>query len=118
MVIFQKIESLAILVAAVAAYYRLGFSWPVFFIFLLMPDISMVGYLLNAKTGAIIYNIGHSYFSPIILAGITEYFGIPLGLGLALVWTIHIAADRMMGFGLKLPTGFHQTHLGTIRNKY
>ena len=30
---------------------------------------------------------------------------------LALIWVAHIAADRAMGFGLKYPTEFKDTHL-------
>ena len=32
---------------------------------------------------------------------------------LALIWVAHIAADRAMGFGLKYPTQFKDTHLLT-----
>ena len=32
----------------------------------------------------------------------------------AVIWTAHIAFDRTLGYGLKLPAGFHHTHLGRI----
>lgn len=43
----------------------------------------------------------------------------PQGHGLAdrivgLAWLAHIAADRALGYGLKRPTSFHDTHLGRI----
>jgi hypothetical protein len=28
-----------------------------------------------------------------------------------LIWIVHIGMDRMLGFGLKYPTGFKETHL-------
>jgi hypothetical protein len=28
-----------------------------------------------------------------------------------LIWTAHIGADRLLGYGLKYPTRFHDTHL-------
>ena len=36
-------------------------------ILLLVPDISMLGYLYNNKIGSYIYNIGHSYIIPILI---------------------------------------------------
>lgn len=41
------------------------------------------------------------------------YFGLggPLWLFVALVWIAHIGIDRAVGYGLKYPTGFKQTHL-------
>ncbi len=30
------------------------------------------------------------------------------------LWALHIGADRALGFGLKLPSGFADTHLGRI----
>ncbi|MEL7363395.1 MAG: DUF4260 family protein, partial [Bacteroidota bacterium] len=35
-------------------------------------------------------------------------------VGIALIWGAHIGFDRALGFGLKLPTGFRDTHLGRI----
>lgn len=38
--------------------------------------------------------------------------GAALAGRIALVWAAHIGFDRVLGFGLKLPTGFRDTHLG------
>lgn len=35
---------------------------------------------------------------------------------LALIWTAHIGLDRMLGFGLKYPTRFKDTHLDAERH--
>jgi hypothetical protein len=32
----------------------------------------------------------------------------------ALIWLAHIGMDRSLGYGLKLPTAFQDTHLGRI----
>ncbi len=37
-----------------------------------------------------------------------------IALQVAAVWTAHIAMDRALGYGLKLSTGFSDTHLGRI----
>ncbi|MEF8842943.1 MAG: DUF4260 family protein [Haloarculaceae archaeon] len=33
--------------------------------------------------------------------------------GLAAVWTAHIGADRLLGYGLKFESGVRDTHLAT-----
>lgn len=72
----------------------------------------MLGYLGNPRFGALAYNIGHTYLAPATLAAVGWAAGPPLLLSLALIWTAHISLDRMLGFGLKYPTSFGDTHLG------
>ena len=36
------------------------------------------------------------------------------GLAPALIWAAHIGFDRALGYGLKYPTAFSDTHLGRI----
>jgi hypothetical protein len=115
MIRFQRLESLAILIALLAVYSEFNFSWMLFVLFILFPDVFMVGYLKNPRIGAIIYNIGHSYFSPIALWFLSHHFESSTWIALAIIWAIHIAGDRMLGFGLKLPTGFKETHLGILK---
>ena len=40
--------------------------------------------------------------------------GTELIVGLALIWIAHIGMDRLLGYGLKYPSGFRDTHLGAI----
>lgn len=37
-----------------------------------------------------------------------------LVLSLCLIWLAHIGMDRMLGYGLKYPTDFKDTHLGRL----
>lgn len=74
----------------------------------------MLGYLKDKKIGAIIYNLGHSYSSPIILFGFSIIFDYGLSSIVSIIWAIHIAADRALGFGLKYPTGFKDTHIQKV----
>jgi hypothetical protein len=82
---------------------------------LLTPDLSMLPYLLNARVGSISYNIVHSYLLPLGLATVViaaNRVGILLIL---FIWTAHIGMDRFLGYGLKYPTAFGDTHIGTSR---
>jgi hypothetical protein len=48
------------------------------------------------------------------MAAIGYGFGPRFILGCGVVWFAHIAADRVLGYGLKLPTDFKDTHLGRL----
>jgi hypothetical protein len=112
-----RLEGLAVLVSAAAAYggYA-GGSWPMFAVLLLVPDIGLVGYLANARVGAITYNAMHTYAAPIALAFMKPLLG-PIAFRLALIWIAHIGLDRMMGFGLKYGSAFRDTHLGVLGSR-
>jgi len=99
---------------SVLLYARGANGWLLFVALLLLPDLSMLGYLRNARVGAIIYNLVHSYPAPLLLASYGVLAGRSLAISLALIWTAHIGVDRLAGYGLKLPTGFRETHLGRI----
>lgn len=109
-----RVEALGVLLAVLAAYAVTGGSWLVFIGLLLAPDLAMVGYLLGPRAGAAAYNVAHLYIWPVMLllagaAGVAAW-ALPIGL----IWAAHIAMDRSLGYGLKRPDGFQQTHLGRI----
>ena len=109
-----KLEGLAVFLLALSIYWQQSFSWPLFWSTVLIPDIALLGYLVNAKVGARMYNITHAKLLPTVLAVVAIVLGNVLHLALALVWFVHIGVDRMLGYGLKYPEGFKITHLGTI----
>lgn len=107
-------EGLVFFVAAVWAYATVGASWVMFALLLLVPDVFMAGYARDSRVGALVYNIGHTYVVPFVLLCAFLALREPILLPVAIIWTAHIAMDRMLGFGLKLDTGFKDTHLGRI----
>lgn len=109
-----RLEGMAVFIAATIAYGRLDGSWLTYTVLLLVPDLFMIGYLLNAQQGSVIYNAGHTYVVAALLAGVALAFDWDLGLQLAVIWTAHIGMDRALGFGLKYPTLFKDTHLQRI----
>ena len=112
-VLLQRLEGLAAFGLGIAAYAWLGQSWWVFALLLLAPDLAMLGYLRSTASGTLAYNLAHTYVAPALLALLGLAVG-PLAFGLAAIWLAHIGADRMLGYGLKLSSGFEQTHLGPI----
>lgn len=110
-----RLEAAALLIAAVSAYAWLGSSWWLFGLLFFAPDLSMIGYLANARTGAVAYNAAHTTLGPAVLAGAGFALGSPLAVSLAVIWVAHIGFDRALGFGLKYATAFADTHLGSLK---
>jgi hypothetical protein len=106
-----RAEGAVVLLLSLAAYNALGYSWWLFAVTLLAPDLAMLGYLSDPATGAGVYNLAHTYLAPFVLALIGYLVGAPVLLALAAVWSAHIGLDRLLAFGLKYPSAFQDTHL-------
>jgi hypothetical protein len=107
-------ESVAVLALACAVYRNLGAPWLMFGLLFLVPDFSMVGYLVNRRAGAWIYNSAHTYLAPLALSGAGHFGHMPALLPLCVIWVAHIGFDRALGYGLKYETSFKDTHLGRV----
>jgi hypothetical protein len=107
-------EGAAVLLVSLLLYAKLGVGWLTFLLLLLVPDVAMLGYLSGPRVGAAIYNIAHNYVLPLLLAAAGMLVESGAMLWLACIWTAHIGMDRLLGYGLKLRTGFGDTHLGRI----
>ncbi|WP_130860915.1 DUF4260 domain-containing protein [Gracilibacillus phocaeensis] len=92
----------------------LEFHWLAFILFLLTPDLSMLGYMKNNKIGSIIYNLFHTYTIPMLLIILSVAIHHTVLLLISLIWVAHIGMDRLFGYGLKYPTKFQDTHLERI----
>jgi len=112
--ILLHLEGLAALVAACVAYQALGASWGLFALLFLVPDLSMLGYLGGKAVGAWAYNGFHTYVGPAILCAIAWWIDQASLYPLGLVWAAHIGFDRLLGYGLKYPTAFKDTHLNRV----
>ncbi len=60
------------------------------------------------------YNLVHNWAVASVLALLTIITGEAWPLLAAAVIAVHVGADRALGYGLKLPTSFRDTHLGRI----
>jgi hypothetical protein len=106
-----RLEGLTVFISAIAIYAHLGLNGWLFPLLILTPDLAMIGYLRNPQLGALIYNLVHNYVFPALLLALSFSAGWTTGLMLGLIWGAHIGMDRVMGFGLKYPTEFKDTHL-------
>ena len=105
------VEGLALLVGALVLYFDTGFGWLLLVVLLLVPDLSMLGYLAGPRVGAAAYDAAHTTIVPIALGVARALADADTPVQLALVWLAHIGADRLLGYGLKYPTRFDDTHL-------
>jgi hypothetical protein len=111
--VLLRLEGLAFFATAISFYARDGYSWILFAVLFLVPDVSFLGYLRGPRVGSLCYNLVHNYVFPLLLAGVLLIGG--RSLAVPLIWIAHIGFDRMLGYGLKYSTGFGDTHLGRIR---
>jgi hypothetical protein len=109
-----RLEGAVAFAAATALYFHGDHAWWLYLALALAPDLSMVGYAAGERVGAAAYDTFHTYAFPIALAtvGVLADTGGLVAVGL--VWIAHIGADRAIGYGLKYPTGFKDTHLQRV----
>ena len=95
-------------------YGWLGGPWLLVIPLLLLPDISAIGYLRDPRLGAFTYNLVHNWAFGLGLLGLGLAAGsTPIAI-LGIVAIAHVGMDRAVGYGLKLPTSFQDTHLGRM----
>lgn len=106
-----RIEGASVLVVSILLYRQSHVSWILFAALFLSPDLFMLGYLVNPRIGAAVYNSVHTLLAPGVWIAITILASKWQMLPFALILTAHIGFDRMLGYGLKYPTRFKDTHL-------
>ena len=92
----------------------LAYPWWLLVALALAPDLSMVGYLAGPRIGAAAYDAAHTYVLPVALAAIGLMVDADTAIQLGLIWLTHIGVDRAVGYGLKYPTDFKDTHLQRV----
>ena len=112
--VWLRLEGTLVFILSILLYGHTGASWWRFLLLLLVPDVAMGGYWLGARWGAVCYNLAHSYVGPAILMGASVVSGQTAWLPYFLIWSAHIGMDRALGYGLKYPDSFKQTHLGWL----
>jgi hypothetical protein len=109
-----RAEQLAILVAGVVIWIANGGPVLLLIPAWLVVDLSMIGYLGGPRLGSFTYNAAHNLVLPLVLLGLGWWTRTGWLLLSGAVFLTHIGLDRALGYGLKLPTDFRDTHLGRI----
>ena len=109
-----RLEGLAIAVAAILLFVEVDGSWWLFVALILAPDVAFVGYAAGPRVGAGVYNLTHNLILPIALGATGVVADSDPATAVALVWLTHIGIDRLLGYGLKYPTAFKDTHMQRV----
>jgi hypothetical protein len=112
--LWLRAEAVAVLALSCVFYGRTGAHWWLFAVLFLVPDIAMVFYWLSQEAGSTAYNTVHCCVLPLLLVVLAIASERRVLLPFAIIWIAHIAFDRMLGYGLKYPGSFRETHLGTV----
>ncbi len=109
-----RVEEFGMFLLSIFLFGQTEFVWWYFPLLLLIPDVSMIGYAVNNKMGAVVYNFFH-HKALAILVYIT---GVMIDISyLELAGIIlfgHTSMDRIFGYGFKHFDSFKHTHLGRI----
>jgi hypothetical protein len=106
-----RIEGAAAFVGGLWLYGQFAGPWLLLLPLLLLPDLSLLGYLSGSAIGAFAYNLVHNWAVGLALIGGGLVAAVPaLAIGGAVI-VAHVGIDRVLGYGLKHPTSFKETHL-------
>ena len=111
-----KLEEVMMFAFSIYLFMLIDFAWWWYLALILVPDIGMLGYIVNSKVGAITYNLFHHKGIAMIV--------LIVGWQMQHEWLIlsgiilfgHSSMDRVFGYGLKYFDSFHHTNLGWLKN--
>ena len=109
-----RLEGLAAFLAGIAIFFVSGGDWLFLVPLLLLPDVSILGFLAGPRAGTFTYNLVHNWAPGFVALGIGMWFASPVIQLAAAILIAHVGMDRAMGYGLKLPSSFQDTHLGRM----
>lgn len=115
--VLLKVEEGAIFLFCIFLFSKLNFAWWWFPALLLLPDIGMIGYIINPKIGAFTYNLLHHRFVASLIGFYALTYGNDYWKLIVIILFAHISLDRALGYGLKYNDSFQHTHLGITGKK-
>ena len=114
MKVLLKLEAFALFGLSIFLFSRLDYPWWLYPLLFFVPDLSMVGYAFGPRVGAWVYNVVHHYAVSIGLYVLGFVLGVPILQLTGIILLGHSSLDRVLGYGLKYPDSFQNTHLGPI----
>jgi len=96
-----KLEEVALVFLSIYLFFALNYVWWWFPVLFFVPDLSMIGYLINLKVGASAYNFIHHKAVSISLYLLGSFTQLPVLQLTGLVMFGHSSFDRALGFQLQ-----------------
>lgn len=112
-----KLEELGQFLLSIMLFNQLDYAWWIFPLCILLPDLSMIGYLVNTKIGAWLYNFFHHKLLAILILALGYWADNSILILSGAILFGHSSMDRIFGYGLKFNDNFKKTHLGWIGRK-
>ena len=109
-----RLEAIATLAVGLTLWDTAGGSWLVLGLLLLTPDLAMVGYAAGPRIGALAYDLAHNLALPGSAVAVGLITGTPWLVLVGALVVVHVGVDRLLGYGLKYPSGFRDTHLQRV----
>lgn len=109
-----KLEEVGQFLLSIILFNQLHYAWWFFPACILLPDLSMIGYLANPKIGAWLYNFFHHKLVAISILILGFWLNNSVISLTGIILFGHSAMDRAFGYGLKFNDNFKNTHLGLI----
>ena len=112
--VLLHLEGAFIFLTSCVLYGWFHFSWGMFALLILTPDICMLAFLANKRAGTLCYNLVHTYSLPLLVFLALLCLGKTEDCWIVLIWVAHIGVDRLLGYGIKYETAFKDTHLQRV----
>lgn len=109
-----KLEYFGLFLFSIILFSQLDFAWWIYPLLFLVPDIGMLGYLINNKIGAYTYNLCHHLGVAVAFLMYGALMTNPLCTLFGTILLGHSSFDRLVGYGLKYTDSFKHTHLNNL----
>lgn len=109
-----KIEELFLAALSLYLFLGQGYAWWWFPVLFFAPDLSIIGYLINPRVGAMTYDLVHHKAVAVTLFMAGSILALSWLAAAGLILFGHSSLDRVLGYGLKHLDSFQHTHLGMI----
>ena len=110
-----KLEGFGLLIFFSTLYFNtFNGSWLLYLCLFFVPDITFLFYMVSSKIGGYFYNFLHHQGLLVLIFIIGMYCKNDTLLKIGLIFLSHSSFDRLLGYGLKYPDSFFNTHLGWI----
>jgi hypothetical protein len=102
-----KLEEAGLVLLSFYLFLALDYAWWWFPLLFFLPDISLIGFVINKKAGALTYNVIHHKALSValyLLGSVTQIHMMQLA---GLVMLGHSSFDRALGFELQQTEKLH-----------
>ncbi len=106
-----RLEEFSLFLFSIFLFIQLSYAWWWFPLFFLLPDLSMLGYIISTRTGAALYNIIHHRALSLTILSAGYYLNNELLMLTGIMVFSHSTLDRVFDYGLKYSDDFKHTHL-------